>query len=99
MNAYVIRKPVITEKSLAQANKDNTFTFLVERGATKEQVKTAVETLFNVSVVRVRTILNAPEVKRTGRKRVTTHSAKEKKALVTLKAGQTISLFDVGGQQ
>ncbi len=98
MNAYLIRKPIITEKSLTLANRDNTFTFLVDRTATKEQIRSAIEVLFKVNVIKICTVLNAPEIKRTGKKRVTTKSAKEKKAMVTLKSGQTIDLFDVGGQ-
>lgn len=99
MKAYTIRKPVITEKSLDLANKNNTFTFLVDRVATKQQIKAAVEHFFGVDVVRIRTILTAADTKRTGRRRLSAKSAKEKKALVTLKEGQTIDLFDIGGQE
>lgn len=95
MNPYIVIQPVITEKSIRLANVDSIFTFKVQNTATKEQVKEAVEKLFSVDVVDVRTIVNQKSKRRTGKKRVTVTVAKSKKALVTLKAGQNIDLFDI----
>lgn len=95
MNAYTIVKPVITEKALTLANEKNTYTFQVSRSANKHQIKEAVEELFPVSVVSVRTVTNQPVVKRTGKRRMQATSGKVKKALVTLKAGDEINLFDI----
>ena len=95
MNAYIITKPVITEKSLMLASTLNTYTFEVMRGAHKEQIKNAVEELFGVKVESVNTIFGHRSSKKTGRKRLSSSVAKTKKALVKLKKGDTISLFDV----
>ncbi len=95
MNAYTIVKPIITEKSLSLANKKNTYTFQVSRSANKHQISEAIEELFPVKVVRVRTVTNQPEVKKTGKRRLLTSAGKVKKALVTLKPGDEINLFDI----
>lgn len=95
MNAYTVIKPVITEKSLRLANSENTYVFKVQMTANKNQIKEAVEKLFNVKVEKIRTIVNQRELKRTGKKRVTVRTGKSKKALVTLKTGQSIDLFDI----
>lgn len=95
MNAYTIVKPVITEKALTLANEKNTYTFQVSRSANKHQIKEAVEALFPVQVVTVRTVTNQPAVKRTGKRRMQVTGGKVKKALVTLKKGDEINLFDI----
>ncbi|MCB9801242.1 MAG: 50S ribosomal protein L23 [Pseudomonadales bacterium] len=95
MNAYTIVKPVITEKSLTLANEKNIYTFEVSRGANKHQIKEAVEQLFPVAVVNVRTVTNQPSIKRTGKRRMQVTGGKVKKALVTLKSGDEINLFDI----
>ncbi len=94
MNPYIITKPVITEKSLRLANEENTFVFEVQMTANKNQIKEAVEKLFGVTVVKIRTIVKYRELKRTGKKRTVTRLGKKKKALVILKEGQSIDLFD-----
>jgi len=98
MNPYIVIKPVITEKSLRLANSDNTYTFVVQRTANKDQVKQAVEKLFTVEVKDIRTIVNQKGKKRTGKKRVSVTTGKVKKALVTLKEGHSIDLFDISEQ-
>jgi large subunit ribosomal protein L23 len=95
MNAYILKKPVITEKSLTQANEQNAYTFEVERSANRAQIAAAVEEAFGVTVIRVNTIMRPVKNKRTGRKRLPTRKAKTKKAVVTLKEGDTIALFDL----
>ena len=60
MHVYdVLKRPVVTEKSNAQGDAQNQFTFEVDQRANKMQVKDAVETAFNVSVLAVR-IVNIP---------------------------------------
>lgn len=95
MNAFIIKKPIITEKSLALANSDNVYTFRVATNANKNNIKVAIETLYKVDVVAVNTVMNQPEMKKTGKKRLATKQPKKKKAFVTIKDGQTIDLFDV----
>jgi len=95
MNPYIVIKPVITEKSLRLANVDNTYTFVVQRTANKNQIIESIEQLFSVNVNSIRTIVNQKENKRTGKKRMAVTTGKTKKALVTLKMGQSIDLFDI----
>lgn len=94
MNPYIITHPVITEKSLKLVQDSNTYTFKVQRTATKVQVSTAIEQLYGVEVLSVRTIVNQARAQRTGRRRMKTMGAKVKKALVTLKSGNKIELFE-----
>jgi len=98
MNPYIVIKPVITEKSLRLANSDNTYTFVVQRTANKDQIKESVEKLFTVEVKDIKTITNQKGKKRTGKKRVSVTTGKVKKALVTLKEGHSIDLFDISEQ-
>lgn len=51
----VIRKPLISEKSTFDSNERNRFAFEVDRRATKEDIKKAVESIYNVRVVKVAT--------------------------------------------
>jgi large subunit ribosomal protein L23 len=97
MKTYIIRRPIITERSLALANQDNTYSFEVDTAATKNQIQSQIEELYEVTVIRVRTIMKQPTARRTGKRRLASATRKSKKALVTLKAGQSIALFDVGG--
>jgi len=97
MNATVLLQPVITEKSLRLAATENKYTFLVERNAHKHQIHEAVEKVFDVDVVSVNTIKGHRVRKATGKKRMKTVVAPNKKAIVQLKKGQTSELFDFGG--
>jgi large subunit ribosomal protein L23 len=94
MHVYeIIRRPVMTEKSNAQGDERNQYTFEVDRRANKMQVKDAVETVFNVKVREVN-IINVPaKMGRYGRVMVTKKSA-WKKAIVTLVPGSTIQFFE-----
>lgn len=86
----LVRRPVVTEKSAAKQASHNQFTFEVARTANKTEVKKAIETLFSVKVVRIN-IVNLPaKQKRTfGRPGAT---KPWKKAVVTLKQGDTIDI-------
>ncbi|MEM0378758.1 MAG: 50S ribosomal protein L23 [Thermosphaera sp.] len=53
----IIVRPVQSEKALGMIDKQNTLTFIVDINATKSEVKKAVETLFNVKVEKVRTMI------------------------------------------
>ena len=93
MNQYeIIRKPIITEKSTIQKEKDNQLTFEVDRKANRVEIRRAVETIFNVRVTKVRTIQMKGKVKRVGR---TLGKRRDwKKAVVTLAAGENIEFFE-----
>lgn len=99
MSIYVIKKPVITEKSLKLANEQNTYVFEVDRSANKSLIKQVIEDQFGVNVLAVNTVMRAKSKKRAGKKRTTVAIAKTKKALVKLKKGETIDLFDIGGNK
>lgn len=82
----VIRRPVITEKGLGAKETEGTLVFEVAPGATKTEVKQAVETLFKVKVQAVRTANFAGKERKRGR--FSGYRSDWKKAYVRLKAGQ-----------
>lgn len=98
MNIQVLKKPVITEKSLTLANEKNTYMFEVDRLANKDQIAQMVADTFGVEVLSVRTTTSYKKNIRTGRKRLASTKAITKKAYVTIKSGQTIEVFDISGQ-
>lgn len=63
----VLKKPVLTEKSLALQTEENKYTFDVDLDANKTEVKIAVEKLFNVKVEKVNIMSVKPKAKRMGR--------------------------------
>jgi large subunit ribosomal protein L23 len=97
MNAHIIKRPVITEKALTLVATQNVFTFEVMRTASKRQVQDLVESLYQVKVVSVNTVVGHVSTKSTGRKRIKRVQPKTKKAFVKLQAGQKIALFDMTG--
>lgn len=99
MNPYLIIHPIITEKTLMLVAAQNAYTFQVQRDASKQQIKDAVQATFNVEVEDVNTIFGHRSTRATGRKRVQRSIAKTKKAVVTLKKGHKIELFDIQGAQ
>ena len=57
MNIYsIIKKPVVTEKSTIARDEENKYLFEVDRGATKIDIRNAVEKLFKVTVLNVHTV-------------------------------------------
>lgn len=92
---HVIRRPVITEKSMEAAKKGK-FSFLVARDADKDIIKKAVEDQFKVEVISVETTVQKGKTKRVGMRRMEKTMTPIKKAVVTLKEGQKIDMFDLG---
>lgn len=86
----VLSAPVVTEKS-TMGSQYGQVTFHVPLTATKPQIKTAVETLFDVKVTAVNTLVQKGKTKRF--KGIKAFRTDKKKAIVTLEAGQMI---DVG---
>lgn len=87
----VIKRPIITEQSMQQMQELNKYTFEVPKNVNKIEIRQAVEYLFGVKVEKVNIINVKPSTKRYGR-----HIGKVsgyKKAIVTLKDGNTIDLF------
>ena len=91
----ILRRPVVTEKSNYLASKLNQYVFEVASFATREQVKTAIETAFDVNVKRVN-IINLPaKAHRNSRtRRLAVRASGYKKAIVTLKQGESIPVFE-----
>ena len=91
----IIIKPIVTEKMTAAGDKLNRYGFRVERTANKLQIKKAVEEMYNVQVMDVNTMVVAPKRMqrwtRSGLLRGKTNSYK--KAVVTLKEGETIDFY------
>lgn len=94
----VIVRPLVTEKSMSDVTKGK-YTFVVDRFATKPVIKQAIKTMFNVTVVSVATNIVKGKSKRVGVRRQEVQSAAWKKATVTLKKGDKISLFEPGGAE
>lgn len=89
----IIKRPIIlTEKSNRLREGDNKVIFEVAQAANKIQIKDAIEALFKVSVVDVNTLVMRGKDKRMGRGYAKLQNWK--KAIVTLKAGDSIQFFD-----
>lgn len=89
----VIRRPIITEQANIISDTLNQYTFEVDIRANKIQIKDAIEIIFDVDVLRVNTMVMPPKRGRRGRK-FYIRKSKWKKAIVTVKQGQQIPLFD-----
>jgi large subunit ribosomal protein L23 len=88
----IIKRPLDTEKFDRAREQFNQYSFEVDRRATKLQVKAAVEQIFKVSVTDVQTQILRGKNKRMGLTEGRTSN--KKRAIVTLKAGDAISLFE-----
>lgn len=86
----IIYAPIITEKTALMAN-ENKYAFKVDPRANKTEIKQAIESIFNVSVVSINTTNSHPKKRRVGK--YTGMTNKYKKAIVKLAKGSTIS-FD-----
>ncbi len=88
----VIIRPIVTEKTTAARELANQYVFRVQAAATKHQITAAIEEIFDVSVIKVRTIKMDGKRKRLGRN--IGRRSSWKKAMVTLAEGQTIDFFE-----
>jgi large subunit ribosomal protein L23 len=91
----VLRRPLVTEKSSYQGSKLSKYAFEVAADATRTMVKDAVETMFDVDVLRVNVLRTpAKRGRRARSRRLLVRKAGFKKAIVTLAAGQTLEIFE-----
>ena len=89
----VIKRPLyLTEKGAKLREEENKYTFEVDLGANKLQIKDAVETLFKVTVDDVRTLVVRGHMRRMGRTYAKTRNWK--KAIVTVREGDSIDFFE-----
>ena len=88
----VIRRPLITEKANLDKEMRNTYHFEVASAVDRQEIREAVEAVFNVHVKDVRTQIVRGKEKRMGR--FVGRKPSWKKAIVTLREGDTIDLFE-----
>ena len=88
----IVLQALMTEKGAKLREDRNTYLFKVDPRANKLEIRSAISTIFKVDVVDVRTINVLGKHKRLGR--TAGRRSSWKKAIVTLKEGQTIDLFD-----
>ena len=88
----IIRRPLITEKTTRQKEEERQYAFEVAKEANKIEIQKAVERLFKVKVLEVRTSNVLGKVKRLGRK--FGKRSDWKKAIVTLREGDRIEFFE-----
>jgi large subunit ribosomal protein L23 len=89
----VLIRPVVSEKTYALMDK-GTYVFIVDPHSTKVDVRNAVERTFNVKVTNVNTLNRKGKSTRNRRTGVVGTRPSTKRAIVTLKAGDTINLFE-----
>ena len=87
----VIIRPVVSEKSYAGLE-GNRYTFLVRPDANKTEIKEAIQKIWNVRVLGVNTMIRKGKVKR--QRFVTGRRSDQKRAVVTLAAGDSIEIFE-----
>jgi large subunit ribosomal protein L23 len=87
----VILRPVVTEKSLRMSERRNAYTFEVHPKANKVQIRTAVEAIFSVDVVDVRTAVRAGKPRRMGFR--ISQTPARKRAIVVVKQGQSLDVY------
>lgn len=87
----ILRKPLISEKSMS-LTEGNKYTFIVDPQANKTEIKRAVEEIFKVKVLKVNTI--RVKGKRVRRRNVVGRTPETKKAIVTLRPGDKIEIFE-----
>ncbi len=91
----VLRRPLVTEKTNYQVSKLHQYVFEVAPNATRSEVKDAVETIFNVDVLRVNIIITAAKrSRRASSRRLMVKDSGIKKAIVTLAPDNHIPLFE-----
>ena len=92
MTRSIILQPVVSEKSFTQSE-NAVYTFRVDPDANKKQIKNEVEKLFKVTVEKVNILNRRGKLVFDWRKRIRGKRKGHKRAIVTLKAGDTIDLF------
>lgn len=88
----VIRRPLVTEKSNIGREEQNLVTLAVDPRANKHEIQRAVEALFDVSVIEVRTMRMPRKTRKVGK--TSGRKPEWKKAIVQLAEGQSIEFFE-----
>ena len=90
----VLHRPLVTEKTNYQSSKLRQYSFEVASDATRTLVKDAIETLFDVEVIRVNIMNTAAKRSRRRNRRLLVRDPGFKKAIVTLAEGSTLETFE-----
>ncbi|MBI5523350.1 MAG: 50S ribosomal protein L23 [Desulfarculus sp.] len=88
----VVRRPLVTEKGTLAKEANNQLIFEVDRRSNKVEIRQAVEQVFKVKVLKVRTVNCEGKKKRLGR--ILGKRSDWKKAYVTLAEGQSVEFFE-----
>ena len=94
----IIISPLITEKSMQDAS-NGKFTFKVLKSSNKNDIKREIEKNFSVNVIGISTNILKGKKIRVGTRRAEKKVADFKKAVVTVKKGQKIGMFELGGDK
>nr|YP_009315383.1 Ribosomal protein L23 [Yamadaella caenomyce]SCW23838.1 Ribosomal protein L23 [Yamadaella caenomyce] len=86
----LIYQPILTDKT-TRILEDNQYCFKVQRSANKYQIKKAIELIFSVKVIKINTLLQPAKKRTVGR--FSGYRTRYKKAIVTLRAQDSITLF------
>ncbi|CAN5651180.1 50S ribosomal protein L23 [soil metagenome] len=91
----ILKKPLITEKATASGEKLGQYGFIVAKDANKVEIKKAIEKLYSVTVASVNTMNAAGKVRNRNTKtgNISGMKGQVKKAIVTLKKGETIDFY------
>ncbi|MFZ2025370.1 MAG: 50S ribosomal protein L23 [Microgenomates group bacterium] len=98
MDTISIIKPYLTEKTMTIATR-GWYTFVVQSFSNKAEIAHAIEELYKVKVINIRTINVHGKMKRAGKKQQAKLRPTWKKAMVNLAKGQTIDAFQIGAEQ
>ncbi len=90
----MIRAPIISEKSMEQAEQENKYHFEVHSDANKIQIRHAIEALFDVRVIKVNTMNVKGKARQRSYRHRTGKTARRKKAIVTVAPGDHIDLIE-----
>lgn len=91
----ILKKPLITEKMTAIIDKRGQYGFVVDKNATKDEIKKAIEDFYGVEVASVNTMIARGKVRRNRRTgQISGYTNKYKKAIVTLKEGFKIDFYE-----
>jgi len=94
----VIIRPIITEESMKYVPAGK-YSFVVHKKADKNEIRKAVSELFGVTVVSVATSVVKGKTKRVGQRRTEVDSSEWKRAVVEVKKGEKIGIFEPGGEE
>lgn len=91
----ILKKPLITEKMTTLTDKRGQYGFVVEKKASKDEIKKAIEDFYGVEVASINTMIARGKSRRNRRTgQISGYANSYKKAIVTLKEGQTIDFYE-----